>query len=173
MKEQTRKVKKEIIYFALGCFWGIESKLSKVDGIVNTEVGYMGGRTRNPTYEKVLKGGTGHAETLKIVYDPNLITCSKLLLLFLQIHGKRGEYQDKKGQYRSAIFYTTQEQKKTINKKISDKRIEISRAIIFYVAENYHQRYKDKKTNVKTENMRTFKRICLNNKDKAEKKKKG
>ena len=171
MGDHKQKVKKEIIFFALGCFWGIESKLSKVDGIVNTEVGYMGGITRNPTYEKVLKGDTGHAETLKIVYDPDLITCSKLLLLFLQIHRKRGGYKDKKGQYRSAIFYTTDKQKKIIDKRISDKRIEISKAVIFYVAENYHQRYKDKKTKVKTENMQTFKRICLNNKDKAEKRK--
>jgi len=173
MKEQKPKVKKEIIYFALGCFWGIESKISKIDGIINTEVGYMGGKTRNPTYEKVLKGDTGHAETLKIIYDPTVISMRELLLLFLKTHKERGEYYDKKGQYRSAIFYTTEKQKKEIDKTKIDKRIEVSKVPVFYIAENYHQRYKDKKTKVKTENIQTFKTICLKNKDKAEKKKTG
>lgn len=69
----------KVIYFALGCFWGIEEKFSKMEGVITTRVGYMGGHTSNPTYEKVLKGNTGYAETVKIVYNPAIIGLKDLL----------------------------------------------------------------------------------------------
>ena len=93
----------KVIYFALGCFWGIEEKFSKLKGVITTSVGYMGGRTSNPTYEKVLRGNTGYAETVKIVYDPAIIGLKDLLREFKKIHKEKHKHT--KDQYRSAIFY--------------------------------------------------------------------
>lgn len=156
----------KVIYFALGCFWGIEEKFSKLKGVITTSVGYMGGRTSNPTYEKVLRGNTGYAETVKIVYDPAIIGLKDLLREFKKIHKEKHKHT--KDQYRSAIFYEKMADSQII-KNENIKGVEIKMDSRFFPAETYHQRYNGKKGKIHTENLTEFKRVCLNNKDKAEK----
>lgn len=147
--------KKETIYFAAGCFWGVEKTFSKLPGVLETKVGYMGGEKQNPTYEEVCSGNTGHAETVKVVYDSSKISCEKLLNIFWDIHDPTS--LDKQGldvgsQYRSAIFYTTQEQKDEAekakvnkNQELENKIVtEIQKADTFWQAEEYHQKYLEK-----------------------------
>jgi peptide-methionine (S)-S-oxide reductase len=143
--------------FAAGCFWGIEDKFSKVNGVINTTVGYSGGSTENPTYKQVCTDKTGHAEVVKVDYDPEKVTYEDLLDVFWNIHNpttKNRQGWDVGTQYRSAIFYYDEEQKQLaiktkeeLNKSGRYKNpvvTEIEPASEFYKAEEYHQKYYQK-----------------------------
>lgn len=142
-------------YFAAGCFWGVEYYFQKEQGVIETNVGYMGGDMDDPTYEEVSAGSTGHAETLEVVFDSSEVSYEDLAKLFFEIHDP-GQV-DRQGpdigsQYRSAIFYTDDEQKKTVEKLIhiletkGEKVVtELKPAVSFYKAEDYHQKYYEKK----------------------------
>lgn len=137
--------------FAGGCFWGVEYFLQKSPGVISVTSGFIGGHVRNPSYKQVCTGTTGHAEAVKIIYDPEKTSYDKLLRLFLEIHDPTqvgGQGPDLGDQYRSEIFYLNDDQKKTAEKdleilkekgfKIATK---ITRASEFYQAEDYHQDY--------------------------------
>ncbi len=147
----------ELVVMALGCFWGAERIFWQTPGIWLTRVGYAGGMTPNPTYEEVCSGQTGHTEVVEIVYDPNTIKFSELMKLFLESHdptqGMR-QGNDIGTQYRSAIYYTTDAQKQTIDTMLADyqsaliqsgHRGEITTEVLprtqVYLAEDYHQQY--------------------------------
>ncbi len=144
--------------FAAGCFWGVEAAFQEVAGVISTAAGYMGGRTKNPTYEEVCTDKTGHAETVLIEYDPDKVTYDYLLDLFFSIHDPTTvncQGPDVGSQYRSVIFYYTPEQEKSalaFKKKLQDSKkfnkpiaTEIAPAGEFYKAEEYHQEYFQKK----------------------------
>jgi peptide-methionine (S)-S-oxide reductase len=144
----------ETIYLAGGCFWGVEELMRHKDGVITTRVGYMGGETENPTYEDICTGKTGHAETMEIVFDANIISLRQILSLFFQIHDPttpNRQGNDIGTQYRSAIFYTTEEQKIICDKAINDLNTSglwpapatttIEPAPKFWEAEDYHQDY--------------------------------
>ncbi|MFA5818817.1 MAG: peptide-methionine (S)-S-oxide reductase MsrA [Bacteroidales bacterium] len=140
-----------IAIFAGGCFWGVEYFLQKAKGIISVTSGYTGGQVKNPTYKEVCTGNTGHAEAIKIVYDPDKTSYEKLLKLFLEIHdptqiGRQGP--DIGDQYRSEIFYMNEDQKNTAEKNLNilkAKGLKIATALTkaseFYPAEAYHQDY--------------------------------
>jgi peptide-methionine (S)-S-oxide reductase len=141
--------------FAAGCFWGVEAAFQKIKGVKDTKVGYTSGNTKNPNYEQVCTGKTGHAEAVQIVYEPEEIEYKTLLEVFWNIHDptqRNRQGLDIGTQYRSAIFYHDEAQKKIAveskdyrqqkyNKKIVT---EISPINEFYLAEEYHQRYFEK-----------------------------
>jgi len=146
MKNKVQKA-----YFSGGCFWGVENFFQNLRGFVSTRVGYMGGKTDNPTYEKVCRGDTGHAETLEIVFDANEIDFETLAKIFFEIHDatqKNRQGPDSGNQYRSAIFYVDEEQKGIADKLVGilkekgiEAMTEISPAKNFYAAEEHHQKY--------------------------------
>ncbi len=143
--------------FAAGCFWGVQDYFDKLDGVSSTEVGYTGGRTKNPTYEEVCQGDTGHAEAVQIIFDPGKISYETLLDHFWKMHNpttKDRQGPDAGEQYRSAIFCHSDEQKKQalaskekMNKEKFSGKIttEIAQAKEFFRAEEYHQHYHEKK----------------------------
>jgi peptide-methionine (S)-S-oxide reductase len=146
----------EIAEFALGCFWGEERTFWQVPGVISTSVGYEGGYTRNPSYEEVCTGRTGHAETVRVVFDPAKVTYEQLLKVFWESHdptqGMR-QGNDHGTQYRSAIFYKSDTQREAAEqsaaaygKKLAEAGFgaittEIVPASDFYFAEDYHQQY--------------------------------
>jgi peptide-methionine (S)-S-oxide reductase len=146
----------EVAEFALGCFWGEEQTFWQVPGVVATAVGYEGGFTPNPAYEEVCSGATGHAETVRVVFDPAKVSYVQLLKVFWESHdptqGMR-QGNDTGTQYRSAIFYKSDAQraaaeqsKAEFAKKLTQAGYgEISTEIVpaseFYFAEGYHQQY--------------------------------
>ncbi len=137
--------------FAGGCFWGVEYFLQKAPGVISVTSGYTGGHVKNPSYNEVCTGNTGHAEAVKIVYDPVKTDYEKLLRLFMEIHdptqvGRQGP--DIGDQYRSEIFYLNEDQKKIAEKNINilkTKGYKVATAITnaseFFDAEKYHQDY--------------------------------
>lgn len=144
----------KLAYFAAGCFWGVENELMNLPGVVKTEVGYMGGTKENPTYEDVISHTTGHAETVKIEFDPEKISYAELLNKFWEIHDPtevNRQGPDIGNNYRSAIFYADSEQERAAqdSKERLDKlgkfskpiATEISPAKTFWKAEEYHQHY--------------------------------
>jgi peptide-methionine (S)-S-oxide reductase len=144
--------------FGMGCFWGAEEVFRKVKGVVSTEVGFMGGTIKNPTYGQVCRGNSGHIEVVKIDYDPEIISYDELLDLFWNNHNpttpnKQG--WDVGEQYSSSIFYFDDEQKLIAEKSLekmqenTDLKIVtiIKKAGSFYPAEEYHQKYFMKKNN--------------------------
>lgn len=144
----------EIAILAGGCFWGVEDLIRKLDGVLETEVGYTGGTLPHAQYQQVKTGTTGHAEAIKIVFDPSVMSYEKLLDYFFKLHDPTTLNQqgnDIGSQYRSAIFYLSPEQKSTAEKKkkqVSDSGFwkkpvvtEITPASEFYSAEEYHQDY--------------------------------
>jgi peptide methionine sulfoxide reductase msrA/msrB len=146
--------KTELATFAGGCFWGMEEILRKIPGVISTRVGYTGGTTKNPTYKQVCTGATGHAEAIEIAFDPTKTSYEKLLSVFFRMHDPttlNQQHNDIGTQYRSAIFYHDDEQKKQaeaarekFNKSGRFKKpivTEITKAPEFYVAEDYHQKY--------------------------------
>ena len=146
-------VKTEIATFAGGCFWCMEPAFDKVEGVVSTTSGYTGGATENPTYEEVSAGGTGHAESVEVRFDPTRVTYRKLLEVFwhnIDPTVADRQFCDVGNQYRSAIFFHDEEQrrlaestKEELEKSGRFERIatEIVPADTFYPAEEYHQDY--------------------------------
>jgi peptide-methionine (S)-S-oxide reductase len=146
----------EVAEFALGCFWGAEKNYWQTPGVVSTAVGYEGGFTSNPTYEEVCSGRTGHAESVRVVFDPAKVSYAELLKVFWESHdptqGMR-QGNDIGSQYRSAIFYQSarqqaeaEESRANYQKRLSeagygDITTEIVPAGTFYFAEDYHQQY--------------------------------
>jgi peptide-methionine (S)-S-oxide reductase len=143
--------------FGAGCFWGVEAAFRKINGVVETSVGYMGGYLEKPTYEDVCTNKTGHAEVVQVTFDENEISYDELLDIFFEIHdptqlNKQGP--DIGTQYRSVIFYHSEEQRIIAEKRIQDLQssgkykkpivTELKKTEIFYPAEEYHQRYLEK-----------------------------
>lgn len=144
----------ETAILAGGCFWGMEEILRKIPGVIKTTVGYSGGTTANPTYEEVCTGATGHAESIEVVFDSARLSYEHLLDYFFRMHDPttlNRQHNDVGTQYRSAIFYTTEDQRKTAQAVKArweksgkfDRPIttEIAAAGKFYPAEDYHQKY--------------------------------
>lgn len=149
----------EVLYLAMGCFWGAERIFWRLPGVVNTAVGYMGGYTPHPTYEETCTGLTGHAETVQVVYDPALIDPEHLLKAFWENHDPtQGNRQgnDVGTAYRSAIYWTTEGQRLAIEAtrdaiqgqltthgfgQITTEITTAAEAGQFYLAEDYHQQY--------------------------------
>lgn len=153
--EKTKaEAKTEKACFAGGCFWGVEYFFQKEKGVISTRVGYMGGHLKNPTYNDVCEGNTGHAETMEIVFDPSQADFETLARLFFEIHDPtqaNRQGPDIGNQYRSEIFYANDGQKQIAEKLIKilkDKGYkvvtEVTKADTFWVAENYHQAYYQK-----------------------------
>ena len=143
--------------FAAGCFWGVEEKFRNLEGVIETEVGYTGGSLENPSYEKVCGGSTEHAEAIRIIFDPSVLTYNQLLDFFWSIHDpttKDRQGFDVGSQYRSAIFYKDGNQKAAAEESIkkheaaigSTIATELAQASEFYSAEEYHQKYIMKKS---------------------------
>ncbi|GFE61676.1 peptide-methionine (S)-S-oxide reductase MsrA [Geobacter sp. AOG2] len=143
--------------FAAGCFWGVEDAFMDVPGVVATRVGYTGGRTEHPTYEDVCSHTTGHAEAVEITFDPGRISYEQLLDLFWECHDPtqlNRQGPDVGDQYRSAIFYHSEEQRDAAETALERldlsgrlrRRIvtEIVPAATFWEAEAYHQKYHHK-----------------------------
>jgi len=112
----TKDGPREVAILAAGCFWGVEHWMMKADGVVDIDVGYTGGKSDKASYEQVSGGSTGHAEAIRVVFDPSVISYEDLLIRFYKIHDpttKNRQGNDVGSQYRSAIFPTTDAQKKT------------------------------------------------------------
>lgn len=154
-----KKVETKSVIFAGGCFWCMQPPFDnlKTKGVISTSVGYSGGSTANPTYEKTSAGGTGHLEVLQVTYDPQKITLKELLQVFwknIDPFDDKGQFCDKGDQYSSAIFYSTDSEKKDIEdsiKELEKKGIKTSKFVTkilpakpFYVGEEYHQSYYEK-----------------------------
>ena len=144
--------------FAAGCFWGVESTFQQMDGVKSTTVGYIGGKVKDPSYELVCTGLTGHAEAVEIVYDPNEVTFEKLLDTFFELHDPttlNRQGPDVGTQYRSAAYFSNEDEKQIIESKInalnesgkfSSKVVtEVEPILNFYDAEEYHQDYYKKR----------------------------
>jgi len=146
-----------IAIFAAGCFWGVEEEFISTKGVTETEVGYIGGTTKEPTYEEVCEGNTYHAEAVKVYFEEKIISYGDLLNIFFEIHNpitvnKQGV--DLGTQYRSSIFYLDGFQKlsgenkiKQLNKEKFNNKIVtlLEKATEFWIAEEYHQKYIRKK----------------------------
>lgn len=147
----------EVATFAAGCFWGVEDEFRKTKGVLATAVGYSGGHTRNPTYELVCDGDTGHAESVRVEYDPTVVSYAQLVDLFWSIHDPttpNRQGPDWGDQYRSVIFYHSEQQKQEAlaSRDRLAKSGELSAPIVtqivpaaeFTLAEGYHQQYVEK-----------------------------
>lgn len=143
------------IYLAGGCFWGTEKYISLIPGVISTEAGYANGETQNPTYEQVCTKNTGFAETVYVQYDPTIVSLDFLLKLFYQTIDPTAlnrQGNDIGSQYRSGIYYTSEEDLDIIQKSIVILQkswaepivIEIKPLENYYPAEEYHQKYLDK-----------------------------
>ena len=144
--------------FGAGCFWGVEAAYRQIPGVISTAVGYLGGTLENPSYYDVCTGRTGHAEVVEVTYDPSRLTYDDLLTVFWENHDPttlNRQGPDIGPQYRSAIFYHDDEQKKAAirSKEERDRSgryrrpivTEITPATEFYIAEDYHQQYLEKR----------------------------
>ncbi|MBM7117321.1 peptide-methionine (S)-S-oxide reductase MsrA [Archangium primigenium] len=152
----------EQVEFGLGCFWGAERKFWQVPGVYSTSVGYAGGLTPNPTYEEVCSGRTGHTEVVRVVYDPQKVSFETLLKVFWENHdptqGMR-QGNDAGTQYRSAIYWTTEAQRRQAeaSREAFQQRLsaagfgpittEVRQAPEYFYAEEYHQQYLAKNPN--------------------------
>ena len=142
----------KVVYLAGGCFWGVEAYISRLKGVNQTEVGYANGRDLAPTYEKVCSGKTGHAETVKVTYNPQIITLEEILESFFKIidpYVLNRQGPDIGRQYRTGIYWQEPEQKDIVLNFLKEKQKESSKRILveaypissFYTAEAYHQKY--------------------------------
>lgn len=147
-------------YFASGCFWCVEAVFEHVDGVQEAISGYAGGSTINPNYRQVVTGKTGHAESIKVIYDPKKVSFETLVQVFFGSHDPttlNRQGPDKGTHYRSIAFYETEDEKKAIEKTIKKlteiKRYkspivtEVKKLDAFYQAEDYHQDYEEKNPN--------------------------
>ncbi|TSC58043.1 MAG: peptide-methionine (S)-S-oxide reductase [Candidatus Peregrinibacteria bacterium Greene0416_19] len=152
------EIRLEEATFSAGCFWGIEEVFRNTNGIVSTEVGYTGGITENPTYAMVCTGATGHAEAVKVSFDPSIVRYDRLLTIFFDNHNPtmvNRQGPDIGDQYRSAIFFHSLEQEKAAREFVASleksnrwkKSIvtQIVPAVPFFKAEDYHQQYLSKR----------------------------
>ncbi|MCK5425676.1 MAG: peptide-methionine (S)-S-oxide reductase MsrA [Emcibacter sp.] len=141
-----------------GCFWGVQLDYDKIEGVLSTVAGYIGGHKENPTYEEICTGQTNHAEAVEVTYDPEIVSFEELLDLFWHFHNPTTLNQqgpDSGSQYRSAIFYHSEEQKNLAEKSrvecdatelwLDPIVTEITRADHFWHAEDYHQKYLEKR----------------------------
>lgn len=148
----------EIATFGAGCFWGVEVAFSRIPGVLETAVGYSNGHTENPTYKDVCTDETGHAEVVQVTFDPSKVTFTNLLDAFFALHDPtqvNRQGPDFGKQYRTAIFFHSPEQEAAAKAKISElnaggklKRpiaTEVTAADKFYRAEEYHQKYLEKR----------------------------
>jgi peptide methionine sulfoxide reductase msrA/msrB len=159
-KKAAEKATSEVAMLAGGCFWGVEELIRALPGVISTEVGYTGGAFPNPTYEKVSAGTSGHAESVRIVFDPSKITYADILRYFFRLHDPTSpnrQGNDRGTQYRSAIFFTSPEQERVardvINEVTTAKKwnapivTQVVAASTWYPAEDYHQDYLQKHPN--------------------------
>lgn len=151
----SRPIESEVAYFAGGCFWGIEHYLQQGPGVIDAVSGYMQGSVEKPTYEEVCRGTTGHAEAVKVIYDPKRISYRRLLEAFFDMHDPtqlNRQGPDVGTQYRSGVYFTNDEQRAeaeavitelTEKKRFGSKKIvtEVEKAKTFWPAEDYHQDY--------------------------------
>ena len=148
--------------FAAGCFWGVEAAFRRIPGVKDTSVGYTGGNTPDPTYQEVCTGRTGHAEAVKVMFDPAQVTYQQLLEVFWQCHDPtqlNRQGPDVGTQYRSAIFFHSPQQEAAAQaSKIQQEKsgrhgkpvvTEIAPASEYYDAEEYHQQYLEKRGEVR------------------------
>ena len=155
MNESNSKHEEAVL--AAGCFWGVEEILRQVPGVVDTEVGYTGGETGNPTYKDICTGTTGHAEAIRVVFDPSRVSYADLLDYFFRLHDpttRDRQGNDVGSQYRSAIFYADDAQRAVAEETIEAVNAsgrwpnpvvtEVVPAKPFYSAEEYHQDYLQK-----------------------------
>lgn len=151
----SSSIKMEKAIFGAGCFWGVEYNFKKCKGVVSTSVGFTGGNTKNPSYQDVCSGKTGHAEAVEVVFDPCKTTYETLVKHFFEIHNPaliNKSDSNTRSQYRSAIFYINDEERLIAEKLVGilknnnfEVATEISQATTFYAAEEYHQDYYNKK----------------------------
>ncbi|GHV96538.1 hypothetical protein AGMMS50293_28580 [Spirochaetia bacterium] len=143
------------IYLAGGCFWGTEKYLSLIAGVLETEVGYANGTTANPSYEDVCYRDTGHAETVKVRYDPSSVSLEKILSLYYEVIDPvsiNRQGADRGTQYRTGIYYTDEADIPVIRTSIAELQAQYKKPIAievlplenYYPAEDYHQKYLDK-----------------------------
>ena len=149
--------KLETALFGAGCFWGVESRFGKIKGVLETEVGYAGGNTNSPTYKEVCTDKTGHAEVVKVTFDPSIVSYEALLEIFWNIHNPttlNRQGWDIGTQYRSVVFYNSEKQRlaaETLKQEL-DKSGKYRQPIVteivpfknYYRAEEYHQKYNEK-----------------------------
>lgn len=155
-REYNESMKKDTAIFAAGCFWGVQYYFDQVPGVVETEAGYIGGHVDKPTYEQVCTHRTGHAEAVKITFDPEKVSFNTLLKQFFRMHDPtqlNRQGLDVGDNYRSAIFYQDDSQKSQaqeiineLNKKEFDGKIvtTLESGSMFWPAEDYHQKYTEK-----------------------------
>lgn len=144
--------KEDKAVFAGGCFWCMEPEFANIKGVVKVTSGYTGGTTKNPTYQDVLSGSTGHVEAIEVVFNPTIITYPKLLEVFwsnVDPLDPDGQFCDQGEQYRAGIFYNNDEQKKQAERSLADIVRKLKQPVAtfmregaeFYPAEDYHQEY--------------------------------
>lgn len=152
--EEESSKRLETAVFAGGCFWGVEHLMKDFPGVISVEPGYTGGTVEHPSYEEVCTGKTGHAEAVRVVFDPEQVSFQTLAKGFFEIHDptqENGQGPDIGPQYRSEIFYTTPDQKQIAEQLVEELRqkgcpvvTRIMRAGVFWPAEEYHRRYYEK-----------------------------
>jgi len=147
-------IKAEEAILAAGCFWGVEHLLKQKPGVLTTQVGYTGGHLADPTYDQVCSKNTGHYEAVRVVFDPNVLSYCDLIKFFFEIHNPAqidGQGPDLGSQYKSAIFYLDESQKKSaqavmdeLSVQVNSISTELLEASVFWPAEEYHQKYYQK-----------------------------
>lgn len=151
-KEREKSKTRETITLGAGCFWCTEAVFQTIEGVESVTVGYMGGEIENPTYKQVCAGNTGHAEVAQVIFDPRRTSLDKVLDVFWKVHdptSRNRQGADVGTQYRSAIFYETNEQKQIAEQSMAGRQSALKRPIVtqivpasvFYEAEDYHQEY--------------------------------
>jgi peptide methionine sulfoxide reductase msrA/msrB len=155
--EPERAHQRATAVFAAGCFWGVEDLFRQTPGVLETAVGYTGGKNANPTYKQVCNGDTGHAEAVRVVYDPQRVAYADLVRLFFANHDPtqvNRQGPDSGTQYRTGVFYTSDEQRAVAEqvkaaltasgRYARPIATEITPAATFWMAEDYHQQYNEK-----------------------------